>query len=332
MSENQDKIAVESVAESVLEAEDVTSVNQPKGKHKITKKKVNRLVFYCVLMAFPLIQLGIFYFGINFKSILLSFQSFDMETGKYVWTGFDNFKTLFNNFTELPYFGTMVKNTLLGFFIPELVTFVPSIITSYYVYKRFRFSKFFKVVMFLPSILSVLALSLVQFYLLELGIPNVISAITGKPIEGLITNPNTAITTLICVSIWFGFCQGIMIYPATMSSIPDSIIEAAKIDGCSVMREFIYIAVPSIWPTIVVKFIADLCGIAAIDLAVFNMLGEYAPSNYYTIGYYLYTEALHSNSVTRPMLSAFGLFLTVILVPLVLLIRKALNKFGPSTE
>lgn len=307
-------------------------INQYKRKRKITNRKVNRLIFYCVFMAIPIIQLGIFYFGVNIKSILMSFQSFDMETGRYVWTGFDTFKTLFSNLKELPYFETMAKNTLMGFFIPELVTFVPSIITSYYVYKRFKFSKFFKIVMFLPSILSILALSLVQFYLLELGIPNVISSITGKPVEGLITNPKTAITTLICVSIWFGFCQGIMIYPATMSSISDSVIEAAQIDGCSVMREFGSIVVPMIWPTIVVKFVADLCGMPVIDLSVFNMLGEYASSNYYTIGYYLYTEALHSNSISRPMLSAFGLLLTFILVPMVLVIRKVLTKFGPSTE
>ena len=303
-----------------------------KKTFKPTPKGRNRLLFYCAFMIFPVVQLGIFYFGINLKSILMSFQKFDMQQGAYVWNGLDNFKTLFQDFSTKPYFGTMVRNTLLGFFIPELVTFVPSIMTSYYVFKKFRFSKFFQVVMYLPSILSVLAMSLVQYYMLELGIPNIISAISGKPVEGLVTNPDTAIGTLIGLSIWFGFCQGIMIYPATMSSISDSIIEAAKIDGCSVIREFAYVVVPMIWPTIVVKFVADLCGIAAIDLSVFNMLGEYAPSNYYTIGYYLYTGALHSTSSTRPALSAFGLFLTAILVPVVLITRKLLTKFGPSAE
>ncbi len=301
-------------------------------KPKLTKKAVSRLVFYCVGMAIPLTLLGIFYFGVNIKSIIMSFQSWDMVQGRYIWSDFTNFKQLFSEMGSNPTFGYMFRNTMLGFFIPEAVCFVPSIMTSYYVYKKFRCYRFFRVVMYLPSILSVLALSIVQKYMLELGYPAIVEALTGKTVDGLLTNPNTTIPALIGVSIWFGFCQGVMIYPATMSSIPDSCIEAAQIDGCSVWKEFTRIVVPMIWPTIVVKFVADLCGMMSIDLQVFNMLGENADGAFQTVGYYLYTGALHANSSSMPMLSAFGLFLSVIMVPVVLCVRKLLLKVGPKTD
>lgn len=300
------------------------------GKRKFRKKNVNRMIFYCIFISIPVAQLLVFYFGVNLKNLAMSFQSWDMEKGMYTWSGLANFKAIFEEFKTNPTFKFMFRNTLLGFFIPELVTFVPSIMTSFYIYKKFRFHKAFHIIMYLPSILSVLALSVAQKYMLELGFPEIVQRLTGQNVEGLISNPNTTIPALIGISIWFGFCQGALIYPATMSSVSDSVIEAAQIDGCSIWGEFKYVVVPLIWPTIVVKFVADLCGLMAVDLSVFNMLGEYADGSFYTVGYYLYTGALHANSASMPMLAAFGLLMSFILIPVVLIVRKMLVKYGPS--
>ena len=300
-----------------------------KKTFKPTPKGRNRLLFYCAFMIFPVVQLGIFYFGINLKSILMSFQKFDMQQGAYVWNGLDNFKTLFQDFSTKPYFGTMVRNTLLGFFIPELVTFVPSIMTSYYVFKKFRFSKFFQVVMYLPSILSVLAMSLVQYYMLELGIPNIISAISGKPVEGLVTNPDTAIGTLIGLSIWFGFCQGIMIYPATMSSISDSIIEAAKIDGCSVIREFAHVVVPMIWPTVSLIFVTGCNTIFTVYMPPFILTQGGPDGKTLTIGYIVMNWTTNNQEY---MAATAGIVMSMIGIPLILLIKWGMSKVTPVVE
>lgn len=247
--------------------------------------------------------------------------------------GFENFKNLFADGVGFSLNGlkTMVKNTLLGFFIPEIITFLPSIITSYYVYKKCLFSKFFRVLLYLPTLLSVLALSIIQYYILELGIPEIAGKF-GKDLDGILSNPDTALTGLIVLQIWFGFCKGIMLYPATMSSIPDSAIESARIDGCDAWGEFWHIILPLIYPTITVMFIADLAGIARVDLGTFNMYGQYTDPKLYTIGYYLYNETLKAGIADYPHLATFGVFLTLIVVPVVLLVRYLLNKFGPSED
>lgn len=298
-------------------------------------KERRKLLFYGLWMLLPLSQLAIFYFAVNINSILLAFQKYTVTDGRgaYVFAGFENFKNLFADGVGFSLNGlkTMVKNTLLGFFIPEIITFLPSIITSYYVYKKCLFSKFFRVLLYLPTLLSVLALSIIQYYILELGVPEIAGKF-GKDLDGILSNPDTALTGLIVLQIWFGFCKGIMLYPATMSSIPDSAIESARIDGCDAWGEFWHIILPLIYPTITVMFIADLAGIARVDLGTFNMYGQYTDPKLYTIGYYLYNETLKAGIADYPHLSTFGVFLTLIVVPVVLLVRYLLNKFGPSED
>lgn len=298
-------------------------------------KERRKLLFYGLWMLLPLSQLAIFYFAVNINSILLAFQKYTVTDGRgaYVFAGFENFKNLFADGVGFSLNGlkTMVKNTLLGFFIPEIITFLPSIITSYYVYKKCLFSKFFRVLLYLPTLLSVLALSIIQYYILELGVPEIAGKF-GKDLDGILSNPDTALTGLIVLQIWFGFCKGIMLYPATMSSIPDSAIESARIDGCDAWGEFWHIILPLIYPTITVMFIADLAGIARVDLGTFNMYGQYTDPKLYTIGYYLYNEALKAGIADYPHLAMFGVFLTLIVVPVVLLVRYLLNKFGPSED
>ena len=183
-------------------------------------KERRKLLFYGLWMLLPLSQLAIFYFAVNINSILLAFQKYTVTDGRgaYVFAGFENFKNLFADGVGFSLNGlkTMVKNTLLGFFIPEIITFLPSIITSYYVYKKCLFSKFFRVLLYLPTLLSVLALSIIQYYILELGVPEIAGKF-GKDLDGILSNPDTALTGLIVLQIWFGFCKGIMLYPATMS-------------------------------------------------------------------------------------------------------------------
>ena len=298
-------------------------------------KERRKLLFYGLWMLLPLSQLAIFYFAVNINSILLAFQKYTVTDGRgaYVFAGFENFKNLFADGVGFSLNGlkTMVKNTLLGFFIPEIITFLPSIIMSYYVYKKCLFSKFFRVLLYLPTLLSVLALSIIQYYILELGVPEIAGKF-GKDLDGILSNPDTALTGLIVLQIWFGFCKGIMLYPATMSSIPDSAIESARIDGCDAWGEFWHIILPLIYPTITVMFIADLAGIARVDLGTFNMYGQYTDPKLYTIGYYLYNETLKAGIADYPHLATFGVFLTLIVVPVVLLVRYLLNKFGPSED
>ena len=56
------------------------------------RRNLGDLIFYILMIAIPVANIAVFYFGVNFNSIILSFQEWNSETETYVATGFDNFK------------------------------------------------------------------------------------------------------------------------------------------------------------------------------------------------------------------------------------------------
>lgn len=295
-------------------------------------KRTKRAVFYGVWISIPLLQLAVFYFGVNINSILTAFEKYDISEGKYVWNGFANFYAIFANFKDVAYFGDMFVRSILGYIIPLAITFIPSLMISFYVYKKMFASRLFRVILYLPSLFSVLAIALIQKFLVEDGLPKLVMLMTGVKQEGYLSNLDTALWTLIILQIWFNFCGGIMLYPSAMSAISQSSVESAQIDGCSMWKEFWHITLPQIFPTVVVILITGMAGIFRADLNVFNMYGEGADYSLYTVGYYIYNGTLNATYADYPFLAALGVFLTLILAPIVMVVRGLLNKVGATNE
>ena len=67
-------------------------------KRKLLKGKHKDLIFYSLMMLFPIAQFCVFYIGVNFNSFLLSFQNIDLLTGEIDWT-FDNITRAFTLMT-----------------------------------------------------------------------------------------------------------------------------------------------------------------------------------------------------------------------------------------
>ena len=66
-------------------------VENTKKKKKLLNRKKKQLIFYICIVALPILQFCVFYIGVNFNSILLAFKTFDADTNKYVFDGFNNF-------------------------------------------------------------------------------------------------------------------------------------------------------------------------------------------------------------------------------------------------
>ena len=120
--------------------------------------KRKRLIYYVLGLALPLTQFFLLYVVVNFNSILLAFQKFDIKTGKYEIIGFDNFKDVFVAFKEGGWFNYILRGLLMyGISIVE-IPFV--LLFAFYFCKRKRFYKTFEFILLLPSMISGLVLSL----------------------------------------------------------------------------------------------------------------------------------------------------------------------------
>jgi len=114
-----------------------------------------------------------------------------------------------------------------------------------------------------------------------------------------------------------------------MSEISESITEAAQLDGITPFKEYLFIAMPMIYPTLVTFLIVNVVGIFTSQMQLFGFFGTDADYSLYTIGYMLYSGIKKASTSEYPYLAALGLFFTIISVPFTLIVKKILNKFDP---
>ena len=117
-----------------------------------------------------------------------------------------------------------------------------------------------------------------------------------------------------------------------MKNVSESVLEAAKIDGTTTMKEFFYIVLPLIFPTLKTFLIAGMTGLFTSDMSLFSFQNTNADKSLWTFGYYMIKETRLASLAGLPQLSAFGLVLTLVAVPLTFGVRWLLNKFGPSVD
>ncbi|MBQ8725951.1 MAG: sugar ABC transporter permease [Clostridia bacterium] len=290
-----------------------------------TKIAWSKVLFYACIVAIPVVQFAIFYVGVNINSIILAFQNWDGLTETYEF-GFGNFvKVVTDLFTD-PKLIVSMKNSLILFVVGVAVGSTLALLFSYYIYKKHFGYGFFKVVLFIPNVVSAVTLAIMLRYF---------TTEASKAIIGieLLTNPATKLPTFIFMSVMLSFGVQTLIFSGAMSGISESITEAAVLDGITPIKELILIDIPMIFPTISVFIVSSIAQIFLNQMNVFNMYGAGAPDiNIYTIGYWMYTNVLGALSTEYPYYSAFGLVLTFITIPVAFLAKYLLDKCGPSVD
>ncbi len=293
-------------------------------------------IFYWSILAFPLLQFVILYIGVNINSFALAFQEFDLQGGGFVFVGFDefwkNFIAVFQEFQEADYLRQAFANSIIAYLVGLAVGLTLALLFSYYLYKKYAMSNFFKVILFLPFIISSITLVIIYKYFVESAVPEFVLQLTGIEIEGLLSNVNTEFITILFFSIWTGFGIQTLIYSSAMSSISSEIVDAAKIDGVTPMKEFLYIDIPMIMPTIAVFVVSSTATIFVNQINLYSFYGPDA-SNYsiWTIGYYMYRGISAAPTIGEyPYYAAFGLVMTMITIPITLIVRALMNKVDPN--
>ena len=295
-------------------------------------KKVKTNLFVYSLIAYPLILFAIFYVATNFNSILLAFKKIDTMSGTYTWT-FSNIQNAFELFTKSPVLLSTAKNSLLAYVVLTFLGTPLGLIFSYYIYKKLPMSNAFRVILFLPSIISGIVMVTIFQFFVERAIPAFASQLFGVKMKGLLENPGSRYATIIFYNLWVGFGTSVLMYSNGMSGISQEMVESAHLDGATGLTEFWKITLPMIYPTLSTFLVTGIAGLFTNQIALSSFYGGGAPENLQTYGYYLYMKTKNAKSDSEyTLLAAMGLLLTVIVVPLTLGVKWALEKFGPKED
>lgn len=297
---------------------------------KIKNNTNTHLLFYCILLAWPVLQFCVMYIGVNINSIILSFKKYDATTGEYFFVWFDNFKKVFLDISNLPVYTYGIKNSFIAFFAYVLVGMTLGLLFSYYIYKQQIFSGFFRAMLFAPSIISPIILASLFRIFANSGLTDFVNNVFKAGNLGLLEDKRTAFEMVLIYYIWFtSFGSSTLLYVGAMNGISESVIEAAQLDGAKPMREFISIILPQIYSTISVFLTVAIAGIFTNQLALQSLYGTTASPQIQTIGYYMYNKVLAGEISSYPEVAALGIVITLITGPIVLVARKLLSKFDP---
>ena len=290
------------------------------------------LLFYSLMLLFPLAQFAIFYIGVNGRSFLYAFQKIDVLSNQVTWT----IEPLANAFKQMlePTLLRVMGMSFLSFALTYVIGTVLALLFSYFIYKKLPFGNFFKVMLFLPSILSAIVMVTIYQNFVEIGLPSILNSWFGSGVKGLIENPDTRYGAIVFYNIFVSFGTSVLMYSNAMSGLSVEVSEAAKIDGASAWDEFIHIVLPGIFPTISTFAVTSVASIFINQMNLFSFFNLTASNEVQTYGYYLYVQTVNStsNEAAYPFICAIGLLLTVIAVPLTLLTKWALEKWGPSED
>jgi len=200
------------------------------------------LVILAVFLIYPVIN-----------TIILSFKD---NIGQD-FVGLDNFKFVFTDPSML----RSIRNTLLWIVLVPLCAVSIGLIFATLADRLRRGEAIAKSLIFLPMAISFVGASVVwrliysyrpQGFGSNVGLLNGIKLGLGQdPVAWLSVRPWNNLL-LIVIMIWIQTGFAMIVLSAAIKSIPDDIVEAARIDGASELQVFRHITVPSVLPTIVV--------------------------------------------------------------------------------
>jgi multiple sugar transport system permease protein len=175
----------------------------------------------------------------------LSFQRNDLATPG-TWIGLDNYRHL----TQDPVFRQSVRNTVIYTvaFVPT--TLVLSLLAAALINRKIRGITVYRLAVFIPVVTSTLATGVIFSWLLDpdYGLVNAGLSKLGLPTMGFFSSPDQALFSVVLMTVWGWVGFGALIFLAGLQGIPNELVEAAQIDGCSRRAAFWRIQVPLLRP------------------------------------------------------------------------------------
>ena len=297
-------------------------------KRKNWKNIIEKYVFFTVILLIPLTQFVVFYIGANVNSVILSFQKYD--GGIYLPNGINNYVEFFERFTRDPKLKSSLVNSTWQWLFSVGLTIPLSILVSYYIFLKIPGAEFFKVLLMLPQIITNIVFVCIFRVLFENGL---VELFGWSPIVMRVAP--TQFWILLAYSTFFGLANNMVLYLGAMCSVNQSTIEAAQTDGVGTLGRLWHVVLPAIWPTVTVFIMASFAGYFTNQGATFSFfgVGTQAKDESYTFGYWLFVLVKGATTEAEyPMASTAGVIFTMVAVPITLIAKRLLEKYGPRED
>jgi multiple sugar transport system permease protein len=205
-----------------------------------------------LLLAIPLGAILLFFALPLVAALFLSLTDFDIyavaDPHNARFVGLENYLRLLRD----PLFWKVLRNTLVFVAIGVPLTLAASLGGALLVNSKLaRLPGFFRTVFYAPVVTTLVAVAVVFRYLYHprYGMINQFFGLVGLPAIDWLGNPAWATVAITLLAVWRSFGYGLVIYVAGLQAIPESLYEAAQLDGAGPWRQLRDVTLPLLMPT-----------------------------------------------------------------------------------
>lgn len=294
--------------------------------HKIKKSDWSGVTFLLpaiIILSLFLIYPIIWAFLVSFRSV----RPLEMRNtglleipGQFVW--FEQYIQAFNN----PLFLKSLFNTAYFGIIYIPITLVSAALLAVLLNQKMNGVNFFRTVLFIPYIISVVSASLIFMFLFngDRGLVNAVLMQFNIAGPNWLSDSLLAMPVIAIMSAWKKIGYFMLIYLAGLQNIPDSIYEAAEMDGANAFQRFWYVTWPLLGRITLVVSILLMIDTLNVFQEVFVMTGGGPADSTTTVPFLIYNEAFQYFRIGSASAMSYVLFVIVIVITI--LQKRAVDK------
>lgn len=291
------------------------------NQKKVSRKQLREIGQGYFFMSPTIFAIGIFMVGPILYSIFLAFNKVELLGGtSFNFVGLDNFFRMFEDQRALIALKNTAKYVLI---VVPSQTFLALVLAAT-LNAGLKGQRFFRIIYFLPTLTSSAVLTLIFMWMYNKnGLVNKLLELVGLPSYNWLGDPSVALNAIMIMNIWSTAPFFMVIYLAALQDIPESLYEAAELDGASAIQKFWHITIPNLRPVTSFVVIMGIIGTFQLfDQSYIFSGGSGGPNNStLTLVLLIYQYAFKSMG-SMGYASALAVVLAVIILIATLLQRK----------
>ncbi|MDQ4099249.1 MAG: sugar ABC transporter permease [Chloroflexota bacterium] len=255
----------------------------------------------------------IFTAGPMVYSAWLTFNSWELITPPR-WVGLANYRYLL----EDQLFRTAMWNTFIYTVISVPLQLLVALGVALLLNLNIRGTNIYRSLIFLPSQTPAVATAMLWFFIFSptQGLANAGLGLFGIPPQRWLWDVNLVKPALIAIAVW-AFGGAMIIFLAGLQDIPQSLYEAADLDGATPWSKLLNITVPLLTPTIFFNLVIGLIGAFQVFTPVYLMTGGGPGTSSVMMGLLIYRHGFEEFNMGYASLLAWVLFLIVLALTII---------------
>jgi multiple sugar transport system permease protein len=276
----------------------------------------------CVFVLFPI--------GFAFY---LSLHRWDVLKADKPFVGLANYAQLLRD----PLFWNALKNSTYYTLVSVPLGMALALAVAVLVHQKLRLAYFFRTLYYLPAVSSAVAISMVWtfLYLPESGL--LAWAFRSAGLIGLsqvdwLQSTTWAMPALIFMSLWIGLGPRMVLFLAGLAGIPESLYEAASVDGAGRWALFRHITFPLLLPTTFFILVTSSISAFQVFTPIYMMTKGGPVRHTDVVGYHIYNQAWRQFHMGMASAQSYALFLLILAVTIVQfkVVQKRMEEYSLS--